>query len=97
MRNPVSRASASEHPSGRISDRIPGVSSPGSLYFSFPFSDEFTEQHNPSTIISVGEVGAAELAAGHRAAKVRAVSAPHLAKPTIKPRCYSGRGGGFYP
>jgi len=25
------------------------------------------------------------------------VSAPHLANPTIKPRCYSGRGGGFYP
>ena len=27
----------------------------------------------------------------------RRVSAPHLANPTIKPRCYSGRGGGFYP
>ena len=25
------------------------------------------------------------------------VRAPHLANPTIKPRCYSGRGGGFYP
>jgi len=25
------------------------------------------------------------------------VSAPHLANPTIKLRCYSGRGGGFYP
>ena len=25
------------------------------------------------------------------------VSAPHLANPTIKPRCYSGKGGGFYP
>src|SRR6185369_2132532 len=25
------------------------------------------------------------------------VSAPHLANLTIKPRCYSGRGGGFYP
>ena len=23
------------------------------------------------------------------------VSAPHLANPTIKPRCYSGRGGGL--
>ena len=25
------------------------------------------------------------------------VRAPLLANPTIKPRCYSGRGGGFYP
>ena len=25
------------------------------------------------------------------------VRAPHLANPTIKLRCYSGRGGGFYP
>ena len=25
------------------------------------------------------------------------VRTPHLANPTIKPRCYSGRGGGFYP
>ena len=25
------------------------------------------------------------------------VRAPHLANPTIKPRCYSGRGGGLYP
>ena len=28
---------------------------------------------------------------------VNTVSAPHLANPTIKLRCYSGRGGGFYP
>jgi len=25
------------------------------------------------------------------------IRTPHLANPTIKPRCYSGRGGGFYP
>ena len=33
----------------------------------------------------------------YKFAGINIVSAPHLANPTIKPRCYSGRGGGFYP
>ena len=44
-----------------------------------------------------------ELEMGHLAVKLPSfctivrVRTPHLANPTIKPRCYSGRGGGFYP
>ena len=40
-----------------------------------------------------------QLATGYVEAgsKLREVRAPHLANPTIKPRCYSGRGGGLYP
>ena len=54
--------------------------------------------------------GLSERSQGNRAAEMRGregsnpgprlwyhVSAPHLANPTIKPRCYSGRGGGLYP
>src|SRR6185369_9071772 len=56
------------------------------------------------------QFGLSERSQGNRAVEMRGregsnpgprlwyqVRTPHLANPTIKPRCYSGRGGGFYP
>jgi hypothetical protein len=56
------------------------------------------------------QVSAHERRRGNRAAEMRGregsnpgprlwyqVRTPHLTNPTIKPRCYSGRGGGLYP